>query len=102
MVLRHGIRVNHYVYSDTSETAQKVIQHRLVALSGRYPHLLAPAAWEQAFSRLAMDVYDITKADISTAVLPGEQWLVVAGWECQDLSPAGGGKGLRGNKSSTY
>jgi mitochondrial fission protein ELM1 len=28
--------------------------------------------------------------------------MVVAGWECQDLSPAGQGKGLGGPRSSTF
>jgi hypothetical protein len=102
MVLKHGIRVNRYVYADTSGTARAVMQHRLTVLTGRYPHLLAPSAWEKAFITLPMDVRAITAADVEKAVLPGEQWLVVAGWECQDLSPAGAGKGLRGNKSSTY
>ncbi len=32
----------------------------------------------------------------------GSQWLVVAGWECQDLSTAGKGKGLQGNRSNTF
>jgi hypothetical protein len=102
MVLRHGMRVNRYVYADTSESAQKVMRHRLTLLSGRYPHLLAPEAWEKAFETLPMDVYDISGTDLAAAVQQGEQWLVVAGWECQDLSPAGGGKGLKGNRSSTY
>jgi hypothetical protein len=78
------------------------MQHRLTLLTGRYPHLLTPSAWEKAFTTMPMDVRAITSADVEKAVLPGEQWLVVAGWECQDLSPAGVGKGLRGNKSSTY
>jgi site-specific DNA-cytosine methylase len=30
------------------------------------------------------------------------QWIMVAGWECQDLSPAGQGKGLAGPRSSTF
>jgi len=29
------------------------------------------------------------------------QWLIVGGWECQDLSPAGHSKGLTGSRSST-
>jgi hypothetical protein len=102
MVLRHGMRVNRYIYADTSESAPKVMRHRLTLLSGRYPHLLAPGAWEKAFETLPMDVYDISSAELVGAVQQGEQWLVVAGWECQDLSPAGGGKGLKGNRSSTY
>jgi hypothetical protein len=102
MVLRHGVKVNRYVYADTSETAQTVMKHRLVVLSGRYPHLLTPGAWEKAFTTLPMDVYEVAAADTAAAVRKGEQWLVVAGWECQDLSVAGGGKGLKGNKSSSY
>jgi hypothetical protein len=102
MVLRHGVKVNRYLYADTSEVAQKVMKHRLAVLTGRHPELLPASAWESAFSSLPMDVYEVTKQDLTSLVLPGEQWLVVAGWECQDLSPAGSGKGLRGNKSSTY
>jgi hypothetical protein len=102
MVLRHGVKVNRYVYADTAEAAQKVMRHRLAVLTGRYPHLLPASAWDLAFDTLPMDVYGITKANLSAAVQPGEQWLVVAGWECQDLSPAGGGKGLSGSKSKSY
>jgi hypothetical protein len=32
----------------------------------------------------------------------GKQWLLVAGWECLDLSNAGSGQGLRGCHSSTF
>ena len=35
-------------------------------------------------------------------VLDGTQWAVVAGWECQDLSPAGSYEGLTGLHSSTF
>jgi len=31
-----------------------------------------------------------------------QQIIIIAGWECQDLSPAGSLKGLRGSKSSTF
>ena len=102
MVLRHGIRVNRYLYADTSAAAQQIMKHRLAQLTTRYPDLLTPAAWEKALDVLPMDVYEITKANLTAVVQPGEQWLVVAGWECQDLSPAGGGKGLRGSKSNSY
>jgi site-specific DNA-cytosine methylase len=30
------------------------------------------------------------------------QWMVVAGWECQDISPAGQGKELAGPRSTTF
>ena len=34
--------------------------------------------------------------------MDGSQWLVVAGWECQDLSSAGGGAGLYGSRSRSF
>ncbi|KAJ9528117.1 hypothetical protein QJQ45_005750 [Haematococcus lacustris] len=49
------------------------------------------------------DVCSITSADLVRAGARGQhQWLVVAGWECQDLSPAGSLAGLHGPRSSTF
>jgi hypothetical protein len=53
--------------------------------------------------QLPADVYKIdSEALVKAGALKGDQWLVAAGWECQDLSPAGSGKGLEGTKSSTF
>lgn len=94
MVLAHGMRVNRYVYCDTRPAAQAVMQHRLTLLSGRYPELLALDAWAEAFITLPADVYKITQSHIQGMTRRGEQTLLVAGRECQDLSLAGSGKGL--------
>ncbi len=102
MILRHGITVNRYIYADTSEVARQVIEHRLTMLSSRYPNQLPPAAWTGAFTTLPMDVHSISKQHLQQMVGPGEQWLLVAGWQCEDLSLAGSGKGLSGSKSSSY
>lgn len=104
MLLRHGIKVNRYIYCDISPEARAVIQHRLLVLSNRYPDLLDPTAWEQAFDTFPQDVYHITPEHVTQAVngAPTAQWLIVAGWECQDMSVAGRGLGLSGGRSSTY
>ena len=47
-----------------------------------------------------MDVHSLLAAGAKQ--LHPVQWLVVAGWECQDLSPAGSGQGLHGRHSSTF
>jgi hypothetical protein len=38
---------------------------------------------------------------VGAGALEGDQWLVVAGWECQDMSAAGSNTGVYGPKSST-
>lgn len=102
--LRMGFRVGCYIYADTSRVSRQVAQHRLLQLSQRYPEQLSPAAWQGAFSALPQDVRAITFQHVQkvVAAFPSQQWLLVAGWECQDLSPAGSSSGLAGPKSSTY
>jgi hypothetical protein len=46
--------------------------------------------------------YIDTAALLRAGARDGKQWLVVAGWECSDLSPAGRGAGLRGERSNTF
>jgi len=102
MCLRSGININRYIYSDISPLAQSVIQHRLWQLTDQYPRQLPYSAWDQALSALPQDIYKITKQHITDLVQPGEQWLMIAGWECQDLSTAGTGLGLYGARSRTF
>ena len=117
MALRNGFQVQHYLYSDTDLAAQKVMQHRIRRLSELYgSHLLPPTAYNHLMGPLhapgphenrgrvlPMDVAEITEQHlIDAGALDGGQWFVVAGWECQDLSPAGSGRGLTGSRSGTY
>ena len=104
MLLRNGVPIQRYIYADTSPAAQKVAKHRLQRLSDKYGEQLFPTlAWQHAFTTLPQNVYDICNKELLAAgVLDGSQWMVVAGWECQDLSPAGSGKGLAGNRSHTF
>jgi hypothetical protein len=102
MVLKMGITVKRYLYSDTGKSANAVAKHRVWELSLRYPHLLRGQALKGMYN-LPADVYQLnSEALIKAGALQGDQWLVVAGWECQDLSPAGSGKGLEGQRSSTF
>ena len=104
MLLRSNIPVTRYIYSDTSPQARAVAAHRLPLLTRQYGStLLPPSAYERAFSTLPQDVYAITTGDLVQAgARDGTQWMVVAGWECQDLSPAGSGRGLQGRRSSSF
>ena len=72
-----------------------------MVLSGRYPNLLKASAWERAFT-VPQAVYEYEYETVEKVMRRNEQWLVVAGWECQDLSAAGSGKGLGGVKSRSY
>jgi hypothetical protein len=65
--------------------------------------LLPLESFRCAFTALPQDVWQIDTLSLMRAgVQDGNQWLVIAGWECSDLSPAGGGAGLRGPHSSTF
>lgn len=103
MVLRSGLTVSRYIYVDISVSAQKAALARLDQLSLLYPHLLPPAAWHRAFTSLPANVYDVTASQlVQIGARDQEQWVVIAGFECQDLSPAGQGRGLQGRRSSTF
>jgi hypothetical protein len=105
MVLRNGIRVRRYLYSDTDATARRIASYRMHQLSAAYPELFPMSAWDGALCTVSADVWQVhQQQQISrvAAALPGQQWLLVAGWECQDLSPAGTNAGLQGKHSSTY
>ena len=102
MVLANGICVRRYLYSDTSHACQRVAAHRVAQLAARYPRQFTVEASRRMF-QLPQDVKRITTQHLLDAgAADGEQWLVVAGWECQDLSAAGVGAGLEGRHSSTF
>lgn len=103
MLLRNGVVISRYIYCDISAAARAIAAHRLGLLSAAYPGQLPPDAWADAFRTVPQDIYAITTAElIHAGALDGTQWVVVAGFECQDLSPAGSGKGLQGAKSSSF
>lgn len=103
MLLRNRVPVRAVVYADISPAAQAIAQHRLRTLAARYPALLAPTALDRAFSLLPQDVYSIQQQHVQAAVQQlGGQWLLVGGWECKNLSPAGNNTGLFGARSKTY
>ena len=103
MLFRNGISVNRYIYSDISPVAQAIANHRLQQLSETYSHQLLPPAWHTALSTLPHDVRQVDHLTLTQAgAADGTQWMLIAGWECQDLSPAGSNARLDGKKSSTF
>lgn len=101
MVLRNGIAVQRYLYSDTDAVAQRIAAHRIRQLQAAYPQLLGLAALAGAFTQLPADVKLVASQHLQTAVKqsPAKQWLVVAGWPCQDLSAAGPSRGMAGSRA---
>ncbi|GAX86464.1 hypothetical protein CEUSTIGMA_g13874.t1 [Chlamydomonas eustigma] len=76
---------------------------RLTQLTVQYPDQLPLEAWSSAFTALPQNVYAITEEHLSFAgALEEDPILLIAGFECADLSPAGSRKGLQGSKSSTF
>jgi site-specific DNA-cytosine methylase len=101
MALRNGLTIQHYVYGDIDPVAQRVALHRIRTLQSMYPLQLPEAAITGAFSTLPMDITQVSSLHVKRALATAtvSQWLVVAGWPCQDLSTAGTSKGLHGDRS---
>ena len=103
MVLRCGYPVHQYLYVDNDPEVRRVALFRMRGLREAYPSLLSQEAVEGAF-QLPQDVRQL-RPELLKPLLPRHrQILVVAGWECQDLSPAKGqfSQGLKGSRSSSY
>ena len=103
MCLANQVKIKSYLYCDIDPAARKVAGMTVSKALGQYPDLLPFSATVHTFTALPQDVKQITTDTLLQAgALAGDQWMVVAGWECQDLSPAGKGRGLDGPRSSTF
>ena len=101
-LLQSGVKVARYLYSDKDPSARSIAQHRVKQLSARFPLAFPSTTWEEMFA-IPQDVTFITTLDLLQAgALDQSQWVIVAGWECQDLSSAGKGLGLEGMHSRTF
>jgi site-specific DNA-cytosine methylase len=103
MILRCRIPVTKYVYSDIHPVAQSLARVRMETLHIQYGLLFPSRAFKSPFA-LPQDINLVTSDNLLKhgAYDRDTQWIVVAGWECQDLSPTGQGKGLSGPRSSTF
>jgi len=91
-LLRAGVRIKRYHYVDKDPLARKVAAFRLANLSARYPDLFPPSAWASAFE-LPQDVTAIQDYHLHQTLTEHQtQWMLVAGWPCQDYSAAGIGR----------
>lgn len=101
MALRNGFMIKQYIYSDIDPLAQQVAAHRIRKLQSMYPLQLSESAIAGYLTTLPADVGQIQTEHMYNAIqsAPVKQWLIVAGWPCQDLSSAGPSTGLNGNRS---
>jgi len=100
--LRNGFPIRRYVYVDRDPAVQAIAAHRVAGLLAKYPGQLQHAAVQEMFSFWPQDVTVLQQQHIQQLARLGGQVMVWAGWECQDLSPAGSGRGLEGQHSSTF
>ena len=99
--LRNGVKINKYLYQDTSASAQAVARARCRSLSRRYPDLLPASAIE--LTQLPADLEQTTAQHfVDAGALSGERWVMICGYPCQDLSPAGKQAGLEGRHSRLF
>ena len=102
-MLGNGYTIARYLYSDIDPAAVKVARHRIASLHARYPLSFPLSASRDTFTALPADVVEVSAAHLDAAGAGGgDQWLVVAGWSCQDLSRGGKGRGLDGIHSVTF
>ncbi|KAK3253478.1 hypothetical protein CYMTET_37274 [Cymbomonas tetramitiformis] len=101
MLLRNGVKVNAYLYQDISLVSQAVARARCLALRHRYPHLLASNAIK--LDQLPPNLEHVTARHLIDAGAQSyERWVMVCGFPCQDLSPAGKLAGLEGKHSKLF
>eukprot|EP00775_Hariotina_reticulata_P015142 gene15142-biopygen1690 len=101
MVLKAGFCVQQYYYSDIDPVSQHIAAHRLRCLQAAYPEQLPLHALQSAFLQFPANVKQVDEACVRSAVQqhPNQQWLVVGGWPCQDLSNAGQAQGMQGHRA---
>jgi hypothetical protein len=99
--LRAGFVVQQYLYCDTDPKAQAVAAHRVWQLQQQYPAQLSAQALAGAFTALPADIRQVESRHLAAAArqATARQWLVVAGWPCQDFSMAGPSVGLAGRRA---
>jgi transposase InsO family protein len=85
----------------TDPSVRKIAMHRIRRLQSLYPELLPPSAIQGSLSLLPMDIRQVVGQQLIDVVqqFPQQQWLVVGGWPCQDLSLAGCARGMSGNRA---
>jgi transposase InsO family protein len=91
-LLQTGVTVNKYYYVDKDPVARAVAKYRLAELSAKYPIQFPITAWVTAFD-LPQDVAKLNHQNLGEVIdrYGNDQFLVVAGWPCQEYSPAGHG-----------
>jgi hypothetical protein len=97
-LLRAGVKVHAYCYVDRNPVARTVAKHRLSSLSAMYPKQFPPTAWACAFDLPQdlrnIDVNHLLEWQESTCAAGAGHaaTMIIAGWPCQDYSPAGHGR----------
>jgi transposase InsO family protein len=96
--LLSGIKIEKYIYVDIDPLARDIARFRIANLSAQFPTLFPPTAWEQAFD-LPQDINALRDYHLDHHLADKRrQILLIAGWPCQEYSPAG--KGIPGPRAA--
>ena len=91
-VLKSGYDVSQYQYCDIDLKARDAVRFRLANLTAKYPIQFPPSAWKNAFG-LPQDITLVSTGDLKQHLgTNSQQWLIIAGWPCQEYSAAGRGR----------
>jgi site-specific DNA-cytosine methylase len=91
-ILLQGWKVKRYFYVDIDPVVRDIARFRVANLSARFTKQFPPSAWIESFN-LPQDINAVRDYHIDHHFArQQEQVLVMAGWPCQEYSPAGRGK----------
>ena len=99
MVLRANYVIKRYIHIDTDPAAKDIMRHRLMLVTMRHPRQLSEAMAAGAWDYVTNDLLEITPGELSRSIPRGTPVLVVYGFSCVNLNPAGGMRGLQGTRS---
>ena len=96
--------VKRYLYVDKQDVARQVMAARLEELHEHYQKQLPRSAIADTFTSLPQDATHISTTALTLASATDQRvrWVVVAGWPCQDFSPAWYRQGLDGVHVGAY
>jgi hypothetical protein len=101
--LRTGYAIKQYIYVDKDPAeVRNIAVHHVANLLAKYPSQLPREAVSNMLTFWPQDVTLLESSHVQQLGQLKGQVMVWAGWECQDLSPAGSGRGLGGQHSCTF
>jgi hypothetical protein len=101
-LLKCGFKIRRYFYMDTDPDAKAIAMYRFEQFLFHYPNQVPSDIIPRAFLHTPQDINQITTDILQPLIDPDTPIFLIAGWPCQDTSPAGSNRGLKGKSSSLF